>query len=114
MDERDNCIFCKIIDGKIPAGKVSEDDYSISIKDVNPQAPTHILVIPKNHFANLTEVEDKEMLGNLFMHVQRIVKSEKLNNGFRAVVNTGVEGGQTVDHLHIHVLAGRSLGWPPG
>ncbi|HEY9676477.1 MAG TPA: histidine triad nucleotide-binding protein [Drouetiella sp.] len=109
-----NCIFCKIVDGQIPSNKVSEDETSIAIRDVNPQAPTHILILPKNHVANITKVKEAELLGSLFKKVGEIAATEKLTDGFRVVVNTGLHGGQTVDHLHIHVLGGRELTWPPG
>lgn len=109
-----DCIFCKIIGGQIPSNKVFEDETCIAIRDVNPQAPTHILILPKNHVANITEVKDAQTLGSLFMKVGEVAKSEKLDHGFRTVVNTGNHGGQTVDHLHIHVIGGRQLDWPPG
>ena len=109
-----NCIFCKIIDGQIPSKIVSEDETSIAIRDVNPQAPTHILILPKNHVANITQAKDAQVLGSLFMKVGEIAAAEKLDQGFRTVINTGVHGGQTVDHLHIHVIGGREMNWPPG
>jgi histidine triad (HIT) family protein len=109
-----NCIFCKIIDRKIPSTVVSEDDSHIAIRDVNPQAPTHILILPKNHIANISHADNAELLGSLFLKVGHIARLEKLERGFRTVVNTGEHGGQTVDHLHIHVLGGRQLQWPPG
>lgn len=109
-----HCIFCKIIDRQIPSNIVSEDETSIAIRDVNPQAPTHILIMPKNHIANITQLNHAETLGSLFMKVGEIARTEKLEKGFRVVVNTGNDGGQTVDHLHIHVIGGRQLHWPPG
>ncbi len=109
-----NCIFCKIIDRQIPSNVVLEDETAIAIRDVNPQAPTHILIMPKNHIANITQAENAETLGSLFMKVGEIARLEKLEKGFRTVVNTGDDGGQTVDHLHIHVIGGRQLHWPPG
>ena len=115
MGSRDgNCIFCKIIDRQIPSNIISEDETSIAIRDVNPQAPTHILIMPKNHIANITQLNNAETLGSLFMKVSEIAQSENLQKGFRTVVNTGEHGGQTVDHLHIHVIGGRQLHWPPG
>lgn len=114
-DARDpNCIFCKIIDRQIPASIVSEDDYSIAIRDVNPQAPTHILILPKKHIVNITEAGDAELLGKLFQKTGPLASSEKLTKGFRVVVNTGDDGGQTVGHLHIHLIGGRAMKWPPG
>ncbi|MFN8554860.1 MAG: histidine triad nucleotide-binding protein [Candidatus Obscuribacterales bacterium] len=109
-----DCIFCKIIERHIPSNVVQEDETSIAIRDVNPQAPTHILILPKIHVANITEVKDAQVLGSLFMKVGEVAKAEKLDHGFRTVVNTGEHGGQTVDHLHIHVIGGRQLDWPPG
>ncbi|HEY9684920.1 MAG TPA: histidine triad nucleotide-binding protein [Oculatellaceae cyanobacterium] len=109
-----NCIFCKIIDGKIPSEKVAEDDRLIAIRDVSPQAPTHILVIPRNHIPNLAQVEDGGLVGALFQRSTRIAEEQGLKNGYRIVVNTGDDGGQTVHHLHIHVIGGRAMQWPPG
>jgi histidine triad (HIT) family protein len=109
-----NCIFCKIIDRQIPSNIVSEDETYVAIRDVNPQGPTHILILPKNHIANITQAKDAQSLGSLFMKVGEIAKSEKLDKGFRTVINTGDDGGQTVDHLHIHLIGGRPMLWPPG
>jgi histidine triad (HIT) family protein len=109
-----DCIFCKIIERQIPSNIVFEDETSIAIRDVNPQGPTHILILPKIHVANITEVKDAQVLGSLFMKVAEVAKLEKLDHGFRTVINTGEHGGQTVDHLHIHVIGGRQLDWPPG
>lgn len=108
-----DCIFCRIIEKKIPSTVVSEDEHYTAIRDVNPQAPTHILVIPKNHVANVTEVEDAGALGKLFQSATKVARAENLSS-FRLVVNTGPESGQTVYHLHIHVLGGRAMHWPPG
>jgi len=109
-----NCIFCKIIERQIPSSIVSEDDHSIAIRDVNPQAPTHILILPKDHIANITRASDAKALGSLFMKAASVAEQEGLAKGFRVVVNTGDDGGQTVHHLHIHLLGGRQLDWPPG
>ena len=109
-----NCVFCKIIDRKLPASIVSEDDESIAIRDVHPQAPTHILILPKNHVSSISEVGDSRLLGSLFYKAGSIARQEKLDGGFRLVVNTGQDGGQTVHHLHIHLLGGRFMRWPPG
>lgn len=114
MQRDANCIFCKIIDKQIPSNLVKEHDDYIAIRDINPQAPTHILIVPKEHIRNVAEFSDATALGKLFHAAKEIVESEKLTNGFRIVINTGDDGGQTVDHLHIHVLGGRALGWPPG
>lgn len=114
MSKDPNCIFCKIIDKEIPSKPVIEDKDYLVIRDINPQAPTHVLVLPKHHVRNITEFEDSVALGKLFQVAKRIAEEEKLANGFRIVVNTGDDGGQTVDHLHLHVIGGRALGWPPG
>jgi histidine triad (HIT) family protein len=110
------CLFCKIVAGEIPSKKVFEDDLTYAFRDINPQAPTHVLVVPRKHIASLAETsaEDQEMLGYLQLVAARIAKSEGLSKGFRTVINTGPDGGQTVDHLHVHLLGGRAMMWPPG
>ncbi len=108
-----NCIFCKILEKKIPATIVSEGSDHIAIRDVSPQAPSHILVIPSDHIADIREFKQSEALGKLFQTATSIAKLEQLES-FRLVVNTGAEAGQTVFHLHIHLLAGRAMQWPPG
>ena len=110
------CLFCKIIAGEIPSKKVFEDDLTYAFRDINPQASTHVLVVPRQHIASLVEAgaEDEGLLGYLHLIAARIAASEGLTDGFRTVVNTGPDGGQTVDHLHIHLLGGRSMHWPPG
>jgi histidine triad (HIT) family protein len=110
------CLFCKIMAGEIPSKKVFEDDRAYAFRDINPQAPTHILVVPRKHIGSLTEADaqDQELLGYLHLVAARIAGSEGLSAGFRTVINTGNDGGQTVDHLHIHLLGGRSMHWPPG
>ena len=110
-------IFKKIIDKEIPAKVVHEDDLCLAFHDVNPQAPTHILVIPKKQIRSMAEVtlEDKALLGHLFFTCSELATKLGVSaKGFRLVVNTNSWGGQTVDHLHIHLLAGRALKWPPG
>jgi histidine triad (HIT) family protein len=112
-----DCLFCKIVSGAIPAKKVFEDDQAIAFRDINPQAPVHILVVPKKHIGSLDEAEgneDKPLLGHLLALVQQIARSESLGGGYRTVINTGPDGGQTVDHLHVHLLGGRAMHWPPG
>jgi histidine triad (HIT) family protein len=109
-----SCIFCKIIAGQIPSEKLAEDDKLIAIRDVSPQAPTHILVIPKNHIPNLSLVNDDLLAGSLFAKATALASELGVKKGYRIIVNTGEDGGQTVSHLHIHLLAGRALGWPPG
>ena len=110
-------IFGKIIRKEIPANIVYEDELCLAFTDVNPQAPTHILVIPKQPIVKLSDVtpEDKELLGHLLLTVKRVADQAGLaENGYRVVINTGNDGGQTVFHLHIHILGGRSMQWPPG
>ena len=110
------CIFCKIAGGEIPAKFVHRDDDVVAIADVNPQAPQHVLVMPVRHVANLAEFAESaqpELVSKLFRVAARLGR-ELGENGSRAVINTGAEGGQTVDHLHVHVLAGRQMHWPPG
>ncbi len=113
-----DCLFCKIVSGAIPAKRVFEDDQAIAFRDINPQAPTHILVVPKKHLASLADVgstqEDEELLGHLLAIVVQIARNESLSGGYRTVINTGSDGGQTVDHLHLHLLGGRAMHWPPG
>jgi histidine triad (HIT) family protein len=110
--EESSCIFCRIVSGQIPADRVHDDGEIIAIKDVNPQAPTHLLVIPHRHIKGVGDLDDQALMGKLFMVAAR--QGGLLEKGFRLVVNNGNEGGQTVDHLHVHVLGGRQLTWPPG
>ena len=109
-------IFGKIIRREIPADIVYEDDLALAFKDVNPQAPTHILVIPKKPIPRLSEseAEDMELMGHLLMTVKKVAEEANLSNGYRVVINNGNDGGQTVDHLHLHILGDRSMTWPPG
>ncbi len=114
MKDKD-CIFCKIADGEIPSEKVFENDSVVAFRDLNPQAPTHLLVIPREHFQSSSEVEDESVFGALVGSAVKIAKNLGLDkDGYRMVINTGEQGGQTVPHLHLHLLAGRNLGWPPG
>lgn len=108
-----DCIFCKIANHEIPTTPVYEDENVIAFNDLNPQAPVHILVIPKKHTASLVDVKDADMMNYLFEAVRTIVKQENITD-FRTVINTGSEAGQTVFHLHLHIIAGRPLLWPPG
>jgi histidine triad (HIT) family protein len=112
-----NCLFCKIVAGSIPAKRVYEDSVCLCFADVNPQAPTHLLLIPKQHIASLALAEKERIplvLGHLMATAADVARSAKLANGYRVVVNTGADGGQTVDHLHLHLLGGRHMTWPPG
>lgn len=113
----EDCIFCKIVKGEIPSQKVYEDEKILAFRDITPQAPVHILIIPKKHLSNILEIssEDQSLLGSIQEAVVRITQQEGIDQkGFRLVNNCGVEGGQTVNHLHFHLLGGRNLGWPPG
>ena len=107
-----DCIFCKIAEHQIPVKAIHEDAHSIAFADMNPQAPTHLLIIPKQHFTNVMDAP-AEVLGHLLHEAAAIAKRE-LPGGFRIVLNTGHDGGQTVEHLHLHVLGGRPMHWPPG
>jgi histidine triad (HIT) family protein len=111
------CLFCKIRDGQIPAKSVYSDDHVFAIRDINPQAPTHVLVIPKKHIATLNDVEpaDQELVGRMFTAAKAIAAAEgHAEAGWRTVFNVNRGAGQTVFHIHLHVLGGRALGWPPG
>ncbi|WIW69769.1 MULTISPECIES: histidine triad nucleotide-binding protein [Anaerosinus] len=113
-----DCIFCKIANKEIPAKFVYEDEMVMAFHDISPEAPVHILVIPKKHIASLLEVtnEDSQLMVNIMTNViPRIAKDQGIDEkGFRLVANTKEDGGQTVDHLHFHILGGRSMNWPPG
>ena len=109
-------IFKKIIDGEIPVDLVYEDDQCLAFRDLNPQAPTHVLVIPRKEIASLSDLDesDEKLIGHLFAVTARLADQLGLDNGYRTVINCGSDGGQTVDHLHIHLLGGRAMSWPPG
>jgi histidine triad (HIT) family protein len=111
-----DCLFCKIVAGQIPAKKVWEDEQAYAFHDIDPKAPIHILVIPKKHLASLAHAEpgDEKLLGHLLAAAATIAREQGLGKGFRVVISTGAEGGQTVDHLHLHILGGRQMHWPPG
>ncbi|MEO6909788.1 MAG: histidine triad nucleotide-binding protein [Edaphobacter sp.] len=111
-----DCLFCKIVEGKIPANRLYEDDLCIAFPDIDPQAPTHLLIIPRQHIASQAKAaaEHTQLLGHLLATAATIARSQKLDRGYRVVVNTGEEGGQTVNHLHLHLLGGRPMTWPPG
>lgn len=113
-----DCIFCKIAAGEIPATVVYEDDFVKAFRDLDPQAPEHVLIIPKKHVGSLLELrqEDKDLAAHILVDVvPKLAKDLGVaENGFRIVCNTGEEGGQTVHHLHVHLLGGRSMQWPPG
>jgi len=112
-----DCLFCKIITREIPGSIVYEDDRVIAFNDIRPQAPTHVLVVPKRHIESLNELQpgDDQIVGELVRRAAAIAKERGVSaSGFRAVFNTNRDGGQTVFHIHLHVLGGRSMQWPPG
>ncbi|WP_437334980.1 histidine triad nucleotide-binding protein [Sorangium sp. So ce394] len=111
------CIFCKIANKEIPSKVVLEDEHVLAFHDVNPQAPTHVLVIPKRHIAGIAQAtpEDEAVLGRLLLAARQVAEKTGIaEGGFRTVVNSGANAGQTVFHLHVHVLGGRPMAWPPG
>jgi histidine triad (HIT) family protein len=111
-----DCLFCKIIAGQIPSKKVYEDDRVFAFEDINPQAPTHALIIPKKHIVGLKEAqpEDAEIIGYCHLVAARLARERGIEDGYRTVFNVGPRAGQSVFHLHLHLLGGRSLKWPPG
>jgi histidine triad (HIT) family protein len=112
-----NCLFCKVLAGDIPADIIYESETAIGFRDINPQAPTHVLIIPRKHIATINEIadEDQSIVGSLYSAAREIAASEGLTDeGYRAVMNCNEAAGQTVFHIHLHLLGGRSLGWPPG
>ena len=111
-----SCIFCKIVEGTIPSKAVYQDDIAFAFTDLNPQAPTHLLIVPREHIASLNDagLEKRELLGHLMWVAADIAEKHGMAKGYRVVVNTGEDGGQTVEHLHLHLMGGRSMTWPPG
>ncbi len=112
-----NCIFCRVVSGEIPSRKVYEDDEVYAFHDINPQAPTHVLVIPRRHIEKLSDISEKDLplMGKLLHTAKTVAESLDLHNdGFRLVINNGANAHQTVFHLHVHVLGGRRFTWPPG
>jgi len=112
-----SCIFCRIAAGEIPAKIVRQDEDTVAFRDLNPQAPTHVLVIPRRHVptVNVLEPADAALMGKLFLAAKEIARDEGVaGSGYRMVVNAGPNAGQSVDHIHMHVLGGRGLAWPPG
>mgnify|MGYP000956170872 CR=1 FL=1 len=111
-----DCVFCKIAAGEIPCKKVYEDDRILAFYDLEPRAPVHILLIPKKHIASMTELtpENSGVVSHIFETAARLAAEKHLDRGFRVVCNAGPDGGQTVPHLHFHLLGGRSMKWPPG
>jgi histidine triad (HIT) family protein len=112
-----DCLFCKIAEGKIPAKKVHEDDEIVAFRDINPQAPTHILVVPRKHVPSLNELTaaDAALVGKLHLVAAQLAAQEGIaQRGYRTLFNTNADAGQTVFHIHLHLVGGRPLGWPPG
>jgi histidine triad (HIT) family protein len=111
----DDCLFCRIVRKEIPVKLVAEDEHSVAFRDINPQAPVHVLVIPREHVASLDQATDAEMLGRLSLMAAEIARTEGVSaGGYRTVMNTNAAAGQTVFHVHLHLLGGRSMHWPPG
>ncbi len=111
-----DCLFCQIASRQLPADIVAETEVALAFRDISPQAPCHILVIPKKHVATLDEATaaDQELLGHLLLVAQGIAREQDVASAYRIVINNGAGAGQTVFHIHVHLLAGRHLGWPPG
>jgi histidine triad (HIT) family protein len=111
-----SCLFCKIIEGSIPSTAVYQDEQCYAFPDINPQAPTHVLIAPSEHLVSLSEAGSRHpaLLGHLLLIAAQIARDKGLSKGYRVVINTGDDGGQTVDHLHVHLLGGRPMTWPPG
>ena len=110
-----DCIFCRIANGEIPAKVLHRDDHAVAFHDLAPQAPTHVLVIPKRHVESLNQFDDPAMAGALFAMARDVAKAEGIaESGYRVTINTNRDGGQTVFHLHLHVMGGRQMAWPPG
>ncbi len=110
-----SCLFCKIVSRDIPATIVAEDAHCLAFRDINPAAPTHVLVIPKEHVESLNQMTDPALAGKVLAFARDVARAEGIaEGGYRVVLNTNADGGQTVFHLHAHVLGGRAMGWPPG
>jgi len=111
-----DCLFCRILRNEIPAKKIYEDEHTYAFEDINPQAPTHVLIIPKRHVRGLKEAtpEDAELIGRCHLAAAEIARQRGIEDGYRTVLNVGPQAGQSVFHLHVHLLGGRSLHWPPG
>ncbi|HEX3740805.1 MAG TPA: histidine triad nucleotide-binding protein [Terriglobales bacterium] len=112
----EDCLFCKIVQGKIPSKKVYEDEHTFAFEDIYPKAPTHVLIVPKKHLTGLKEatVADAEIIGRCHLTAAKIAKDRKIEDGYRTVLNVGPKSGQSVFHLHVHLIGGRDLRWPPG
>jgi len=115
-DSGSDCLFCRILRGEIPAKKVYEDEHVLAFEDINPKAPTHVLIIPRKHFAGLKEAQadDAEVIGRCHLAAAEIARQRNIEQEYRTVLNVGPGAGQSVFHLHVHLLGGRHLSWPPG
>jgi histidine triad (HIT) family protein len=108
-------LFCRIVKKEVPAVVVAENPHCVAFRDVNPQAPTHVIVVPRQHVASLNDAKDPTMIGQMHLLAAQVAKAEGLSErGYRTVINTNADAGQTVFHLHLHLLGGRHMGWPPG
>lgn len=110
-----DCLFCRIAQGEIPAAIIAQNDDAVAFRDIDPRAPVHVLVIPRRHLASLNDADDPRLLGSVLMLAAQVAREEGVaERGYRVVINTGEHAGQTVQHLHAHVLGGRDMAWPPG
>jgi histidine triad (HIT) family protein len=111
-----DCLFCRIVNGEIPSKKVYEDAHTYAFEDISPQAPTHVLIVPKKHIAGLKEAsaDDAALIGHCHLAAAKIARERSIEDGYRTVLNVGPKAGQSVFHMHVHLLGGRSLHWPPG
>lgn len=110
-----DCLFCRIVKGEIPATVVAQNDHCVAFNDINPQAPTHVLIVPREHIASLNEAKDAATIGHLSLMAVEIARTIGLaERGYRTVVNTNADAGQVVFHVHLHLIGGRKMGWPPG
>lgn len=111
-----SCLFCKIVEGTIPSTAIYQDDLAYAFADITPKAPTHILIVPKEHIPSLHHAAEhhRALLGHLLWVAAEIARQKGLGKGYRVTINTGEDGGQTVDHLHVHLMGGRPMTWPPG
>ncbi|MGH7647735.1 MAG: histidine triad nucleotide-binding protein [Gemmatimonadaceae bacterium] len=111
----ETCLFCRIVRGEIPATLVASTDDAIAFRDIDPKAPVHVLVVPRQHLSSLNDANDSELVGRLVALAAKVARAEGIaEDGYRLVINTNQHGGQTVNHLHVHVLGGRAMHWPPG
>ncbi len=113
----ESCLFCRIVKGEIPAKVVREDDQVLAFRDIDPKAPTHVLIIPRRHIASVNELhdDDGDVIGRLFLTARDVAEAERIASpGYRLVMNTGLDAGQSVPHIHLHLLGGRRMSWPPG